>query len=87
MRRVLRPGGTALVIDLRRDVSMEEIGKYVDGLGVGWLNRLFIRFSFRSMLIKRAYMLDEIRSMAIEAGWTAPQIESSSVGFELRLTK
>jgi ubiquinone/menaquinone biosynthesis C-methylase UbiE len=87
MRRVLRPGGTALVIDLRRDVSMQEIGEYVDGLGVNWLNRQFIRFSFRSMLIKRAYMLDEMRSMAIEAGWTAPRIESSAVGFELRLTK
>jgi ubiquinone/menaquinone biosynthesis C-methylase UbiE len=82
MRRVLRPGGTALLIDLRRDVQMPEIKRYVDGLGVNWLNRVFMRFTFRSMLIKRAYMLDEIRRMAIEAEWPEPRIESSAVGFE-----
>jgi ubiquinone/menaquinone biosynthesis C-methylase UbiE len=82
MRRVLRPGGTALLIDLRRDVQMPEIKRYVDGLGVNWLNRVFMRFTFRSMLIKRAYMLDEIRRMAIEAEWPEPRIETSAVGFE-----
>jgi ubiquinone/menaquinone biosynthesis C-methylase UbiE len=82
MRRVLRPGGTALLIDLRRDVRMSEIKRYVDGLGVNWLSRLLMRFTFRNMLIKRAYMLDEIRRMAIEAGWPEPRIESSAVGFE-----
>jgi ubiquinone/menaquinone biosynthesis C-methylase UbiE len=82
MRRVLRPGGTALLIDLRRDVQMPEIKRYVDGLGVNWLNRVFMRFTFRSMLIKRAYRLDEIRRMASEAGWPEPRIESSAVGFE-----
>ncbi len=82
MRRVLRPGGAALLIDLRRDVRMSEIRRYVDGLGVSWLNRFFVRFVFRNMLIKRAYMLDEIRRMVIEADWSEPRIESSTVGFE-----
>jgi ubiquinone/menaquinone biosynthesis C-methylase UbiE len=39
MRRVLRPGGTALLIDMRHDVPIAEVKAYVDGLGVGWLNR------------------------------------------------
>jgi hypothetical protein len=34
MRRVLRPGGVALLIDMRRDASLSEIKRYVDGLGV-----------------------------------------------------
>jgi len=38
-------------------------------------------------LIKRAYRLQEIRSMAIEAGWTDPRIDSSPVGFEAWLTR
>lgn len=82
MRRVLRPGGTALVIDLRRDVQPSEIRNYVDGLGVSWLNRIFMRFAFRGMLIKRAYMLEQMRRMAVDAGWADPRIEASPLGFE-----
>ena len=87
MRRVLRPGGTALLIDMRRDVNVGELKRYVDGLGVNLLNRWFMMAVFRGMLIKRAYRLQEIRNMAIEAGWTDPRIESSPVGFEAWLTK
>jgi ubiquinone/menaquinone biosynthesis C-methylase UbiE len=35
MLRVLRPGGTGVVIDLRRDVSMTEIKRHVDGMQLG----------------------------------------------------
>jgi ubiquinone/menaquinone biosynthesis C-methylase UbiE len=87
MRRVLRPGGTALLIDMRRDASLEEIRRYVDGLGVNRLNRWFMMLTFRGMLIKRAYPLEEIRRMALEAGWTEPRIESSPLGFSAWTTK
>ena len=87
MRRVLRPGGTALLIDMRRDVSMAAVKDYVDGLGLGWLNRWFMLLVFRTTLIKRAYSLEEIRRMVIEAGWTAPRIEATPVGFEAWMTK
>jgi ubiquinone/menaquinone biosynthesis C-methylase UbiE len=87
MRRVLRPGGTALIIDLRRDVSGAEIKHYADGLGVNLLNRLLIRFTFKTTLIKRAYMIEEMRRMAMEAGWTDPRIDSSPLGFEAWLKK
>jgi ubiquinone/menaquinone biosynthesis C-methylase UbiE len=87
MRRVLRPGGTALIIDLRRDVRASEIRNYVDGLGVNLFNRVFMRFAFRSMLIKRAYMLEEMRRMATEAGWMEPRLDSSPLGFEAWLRK
>jgi ubiquinone/menaquinone biosynthesis C-methylase UbiE len=82
MRRVLRPGGTALLIDMRRDARMSEVKRYVDGLGVSRLNRWFMMFVFRNMLIKRAYPLGEFRRMAREAGWPEPRIDSSPMGFE-----
>ena len=87
MRRVLKPGGTALLIDMRRDVSVPAIRRYVDGLGVSRLNRWFMMLSFRGMLIKRAYPIEEIRRMAVAAGWTDPRIESSPLGFEAWMKK
>src|SRR6202789_4306992 len=64
MRRVLRPGGTALLIDMRRDAPMSEVQHYAEGLGVNRLNRWFMIFVGRNMLIKRAYPLEEFRRMA-----------------------
>lgn len=87
MRRVLRPGGTALLIDMRRDASLDEIRGYVNGLGVSRLNRWFMMLSFRGMLIKRAYQLEEIRRMALEAGWIEPRIETAPIGFSAWTTK
>jgi ubiquinone/menaquinone biosynthesis C-methylase UbiE len=87
MRRVLRPGGTALLIDLRRDVQVSEIRHFVDSLDIGLLNRWFMMLTFRGMLIKRAYPLAEIRRMATEAGWTDLQIDQSSIGFEAWMKK
>jgi ubiquinone/menaquinone biosynthesis C-methylase UbiE len=87
MRRVLRPGGKALLIDLRRDVKVEDVSRYVDGLGVSLLNRWFMKFVFRNMLIKRAYRMEDMRRMAIAAGWVDPRIDPSPIGFEVWLTQ
>ena len=87
MRRALRPGGTALLIDMRRDATIASIRQYVAGLGVGWLNRWFMMLVFRTTLIKRAYPLEEIRRMAVAAGWAEPRIEASPLGFEAWMTR
>lgn len=87
MRRVLRPGGTAMLIDMHRDVSLAVIKTYVDSLGVNWPNRLFMMFTFRHMLIPRAYPLDDIRRMAAEAGWADLRLTTGPLGFEARTTK
>jgi ubiquinone/menaquinone biosynthesis C-methylase UbiE len=87
MRRVLRPGGTALLIDMRRDAPMSEVKHYVNGLGVSRLNRWFTIFVFRNMLLKRAYPLEELKRMATDAGWVQPRLNLSRMGFEAWMTK
>lgn len=87
MRRVLRPGGTAMLIDMRRDASVEEIRSYVNSLDVSRINRWVMMLTFRGMLIKRAYPLEEIRRMALEAGWADVCIETASMGFSASTTK
>lgn len=87
MLRVLRPGGQALLIDLRKDVSMKEIKQGVQAMGVSWWNRVFMNFTFKHMLIKRAYRVEEIRRMAAEAGWSNVRIDTAPIGFEAWVTR
>jgi len=87
MRRVLRTGGTALVIDMRRDVPVAALRESVQRLGVSRMNGWFMMLIFRLMLIRRAYPLDEFRQMATSAGWIAPRIEVSPLGFEAWMSK
>ncbi len=69
MRRVLRPGGTALLLDLRSDVHLNVVRHYVQGLGAGWARRWLMMLVFRKVLVRQAYTLEEIEQMADEAGW------------------
>src|SRR5215469_3145315 len=87
MRRLLSPGGQALLIDMRRDVSPNELKQYANGLGVGRLSRSLVLLVFRHSLIKRAYLTEEIRQMATQAGWSEPRIEPSPIGFEAWMSR
>lgn len=87
MRRVLKPGGRATIIDLRRDTPKEEIYAHVDNMHVGKLNSAFIKLSFRMMLLKRAYTRPEFEKFIAESGFKNYHIQEANVGFEITLVK
>ncbi|HVB86685.1 MAG TPA: class I SAM-dependent methyltransferase [Candidatus Dormibacteraeota bacterium] len=87
MRRVLRPGGKALIIDLRRDTPQREIDNYIDAMDTGSLNTIFMKWTFRFMLLKRAYTREEFEKMIAESGWQKYNIGEAPVGFEITLEK
>jgi hypothetical protein len=84
---VLKSGGRALVIDLRRDVPPDSMDRYVDGLGLGKINALITKWTFRTMLIKRAYTRREAEELAARAGFEKCHIDESLTGFEIWLEK
>jgi ubiquinone/menaquinone biosynthesis C-methylase UbiE len=87
MYRVLRPGGRALIIDLRKDASMEDIKAYINGARLGWANSLIYKLTFRYMLIPRAYSKQQFRDMASYSQFGVAEIGESGIGVEITLVK
>ncbi|HEV3329563.1 MAG TPA: class I SAM-dependent methyltransferase [Bryobacteraceae bacterium] len=87
MHRVLRPGGKALIIDLRRDAAREAINQYVDGLQLSWASAIFTKGAFRFMLLKRAYTKDDFERMISQTGFRKFEIRQELIGMEISLER
>jgi ubiquinone/menaquinone biosynthesis C-methylase UbiE len=87
MHRVLKPGGRALIIDLRRDVSRDAIRREVQNLKLGPINSFVVRQTFRFMLLKRAYTRGEFRQLVAESPFGSGEIKDTTIGVEITLRK
>jgi ubiquinone/menaquinone biosynthesis C-methylase UbiE len=87
MHRVLRPRGEALIADLRKDVSLEELDTYLQQSGRGHLDLWVTKWIFRRMLIQRAYTREQFLNMAEQSRFGSCQITASAIGYELRFSK
>jgi ubiquinone/menaquinone biosynthesis C-methylase UbiE len=87
MHRVLRPGGQALIIDLRRDASKESINEAVNGMNVGTVNGILTKLAFRFMLLKRAYTKGEFEKLISETKFQKTEIRENLIGLEILLSK
>ena len=87
MHRVLKPEGRALIIDLRKDASMEDISAYIKDANIGWANSLIYKVTFRYLLIPRAYSRRQFTEMAAGSRFGRAEISESGIGFEITLRK
>ena len=85
MHRVLKPGGIALVIDLRKDFSAQALNDYVRGRGV--ISAAVTKLTFHAMLKKRAYTKDAIADLVARSRFGRGDIRLEPIGFELWLHK
>jgi ubiquinone/menaquinone biosynthesis C-methylase UbiE len=87
MHRVLKPGGRALIIDLRKDASRESVAQAVDEMNLGAVNGILTKATFRFMLLKRAYTRSDFERMVSQTGFGKIEIRESLIGLEILLSK
>jgi ubiquinone/menaquinone biosynthesis C-methylase UbiE len=87
MYRVLRPHGVAVIADLRRDASPQEIEREISGMGLGAANEAATRWVFHHTLLKSAYSIEEMEAMISQTPFGSGRIERIGVGFQAWLQK
>ena len=87
MHRVLRPGGEAVIADLRKDTPIEEIDRYVEQSGRGKVDGWLTKMAFRVLLLKRAYTKSDFARMAEESPFGRCTVSVYGIAFEVRFLK
>lgn len=87
MFRVLKPGGKALIVDMRSDITDESIAAYVNQMDASQWDKMMTSWTFKSMLRKRAYSLEQIKQLSIASKFKNYHIDPDSMGFEWWLEK
>ncbi|MCZ7435221.1 class I SAM-dependent methyltransferase [Micromonospora sp. WMMC241] len=87
MHRVLRPGGRAVIHDLRSDISAADIAREVAGMGLGRLDAFWTRSALR-MLRRRAVTADTFARLAGASAFGGAEVDrDGGIGLEVRLTR
>jgi|SRR5579859_1518476 len=87
MRRVLRPGGQAVIFDLNAETSQADINREVGGMGLNPLNAFLTRFTFKFMLLKSACNPAGFTQLVARSQFRTCVIQPEGIGMAVWLTK
>jgi ubiquinone/menaquinone biosynthesis C-methylase UbiE len=87
MHRVLRPGGTALIYDLRPDLTDADIGVLVRDMKLGTVNAALTRWTFKHMLTRRAHSRTALEEMARATPFGGCEVRESKFEYEVELRR
>lgn len=87
MYRVLKPGATALIIDLNRDVSNQQLENLVKDMRVKGAEALFMKLTFKYFLRAGAYSEDGFKNLIAKSEFKKFTIKHIGVGLYIYLYK
>jgi ubiquinone/menaquinone biosynthesis C-methylase UbiE len=87
MHRVLRPGCAAVIVDLCKDTSDAVIDSFIKLSGRTRIDAWMTKWTFRHILLKRAYTLDDFASMARQSRFGSCQPAQGAMGATITFTK
>jgi ubiquinone/menaquinone biosynthesis C-methylase UbiE len=87
MNRVLTPGGIALIIDMNRNASNQQIKDYIRNIESGGMQKLFMELIFKFLLRNAAYTEDEFVNLISKTAFKEYVIKEVEIGFHIYLNK
>lgn len=87
MHRVLRPGGTALIVDMKRNASDQQIDDYTEKMRAKGTEKLFMKLMFKYFLRNGAYTRDEFIDLISKTAFKKYDIKEEGIGFYVYLGK
>ena len=88
MYRVLKPAGKACIVDLRRDISFEEVNKHIrNELHLTGFNAFLTQWVFKTTLLKNAYTKAEIQNLVSQTKFSQAKIVEDALGMDIWLQK
>ena len=87
MYRVLKPGGIAIIDDLRKDATLDDISTAVERMQLSAVNAFLTRGSFRFLLLKNAYTRDQMREFVAQTPFANCEVRDEDIGMEVLLRK
>jgi ubiquinone/menaquinone biosynthesis C-methylase UbiE len=87
MCRVLRPGGAALIVDMNRNASDQQIKEYTENTVAKGMDRLLMKLMFKYFLRNGAYTRDELVALISKTPFKEFTIREEAIGFYVYLAK
>lgn len=87
MYRVLKPDGTALILDMNRNNTKEDIDKEMQKNNMKGFDRWFVKLSFKTFLRKGAYTREEFENLIAQTAFSRHEIKKDGIGFQVWMYK
>lgn len=87
MQRVLKKGGTALIIDMNYNATKEDIENEINRSKMKGFDRIFVKFAFKTFLKKGAYTQAGFKELLLQTRFTKHEIKKDGIGLQVWMYK